>query len=98
MFLAKRKTHSIPECPERETSFLFVTFVTTPGGSRYPASGWLFGPVSVTLGGNASRSGHKSHNIPSGAGLGTYTYHGYVGNYGVGLYDECQFEFTVTSP
>jgi len=76
-------------------TFLFVTFVTTPGGNRYPASGWLFGPVSVTLGGNASRSGHKSHNIPSGASLGNYTYHGYVGNYGAGLYDECQFVFEV---
>jgi hypothetical protein len=76
-------------------TFLFATFVTTPGGNRYPASGWLFGPISVTLNGYGSRSGHKSHDIPSGAPLGTYTYHGYVGNYGVGIYDECQFNFTV---
>lgn len=77
-------------------TFLFATFVIKPGGNRYPASGWLFGPVSVTLSGNGSRSGHKSHNIPTGAPLGTYTYHGYVGNYGVGIYDECWFNFTVT--
>ena len=78
-------------------TFLFATFVTTPGGNRYPASGWLFGPISVTLSSNASRSGHKSYNIPIGAPLGTYIYHGYVGNYGVGIYDECTFNFTVTS-
>jgi hypothetical protein len=80
---------------DQSETFLFVTFVTKPDGNRYPASGWLFGPVSVTLGGNGSRSGHKSHDIPSGAPLGTYIYHGYVGNYGAGLYDECQFVFEV---
>jgi len=77
-------------------TFLFATFVTTPGGNRYPASGWLLGPLSVSLNPSQSKSGYRSHAIPSGAQLGTYTYHGYVGNYGVGLYDECTFTFTVT--
>jgi hypothetical protein len=30
--------------------------------------------------------------------MGTYTYHGVVGTPGVGLYDECQFDFEVTAP
>ena len=87
---------SVTNNTDHSQSFLFATFVITPGGNRYPASGWLFGPLSVTLGSNASRSGHKSHQIPITAPLGTYTYHGYVGNYGAGLYHECQFDFTVT--
>jgi hypothetical protein len=70
--------------------------VTSVDGNRYPASGWLFGPVSVTLDSYGSRSGHKSHDIPSGAALGTYIYHAYVGNYGEGNYAECQFTFEVT--
>lgn len=75
-------------------SFLFASFVTLPGGNRYPASGWLDGPISVALGGNASKSGHKSHLIPMSAPLGTYTYHGYVGLVG-NLWSECTFNFEV---
>jgi hypothetical protein len=86
---------SVTNNTDQAQSFLFATFVTTPGGNKYPASGWLFGPVSVTLGSNALRSGHKSHQIPITAPLGTYTYHGYVGNYGLGLYHECKFNFEV---
>ena len=79
-------------------TFLFATNVTLPNGNKYPASGYLFGPISITLSGNGSRTGHLSHAIPLTAPLGTYIYHGYVGNYGVGIYHECTFEFTVTTP
>lgn len=72
---------------------LFATKVTKPDGNL---SDFLFGPRSVYLGPYESKSGHISHTIPTGTRLGTYTYHSYVGNYGVGLYDECQFDFYVT--
>jgi hypothetical protein len=75
---------------------LFATKVTKPDDSLYPSSGYLIGPLSVYLGPYESKSGHRSHTVPVGAPLGTYTYHGYIGNYGVGLYDECQFNFEIT--
>ena len=77
-------------------SVLAATYVTLPNGNKYPASGYLFGPIPITLSGNGTITGYLSHAIPSNAPLGTYTYHGYVGNYGVGIYDDCTFNFTVT--
>jgi hypothetical protein len=74
----------------------FATKVTLPNGDKYPPTGYLTGPLSVSLAPYESKSGHKSHTIPFGASLGIYTYHGYIGNYGVGLYHECQFNFEVT--
>jgi hypothetical protein len=76
-------------------TILFATKVTLPNGNRYPSTGYLIGPLSIYFDPYQSKSGHKSHSIPLGAQLGTYTYRGYVGNYGVGLYDECQFDFKV---
>jgi hypothetical protein len=79
-------------------SVLFGTKVTLPNGNWYPASGYLIGPLNISLDPSQSKSGHKSHMIPLTAPLGTYTYHGYVGNYGVGIYDECTFNFEVKDP
>ena len=81
---------------DKTASVLAATKVTLPNGNIYPSSGYLFGPISVYLGPNESKSGHLSHAIPSNAPTGTYTYHGYVGNYGPGNYSECQFIFEVT--
>jgi hypothetical protein len=83
---------------DKSATILFATKVTLPSGNKYPASGYLIGPLSISFVPYQSKSGHKSLDIPITAPLGTYTYHGYVGNYGAGLYDECRFEFTVTSP
>jgi uncharacterized delta-60 repeat protein len=88
-------TMTIKNNTSESQTFLAATKVTKPDENPYPPSGYLLGPVSVTLDGNASKSPYRSHNIPDGAPLGTYTYHGYVGNYGVGIYDECTFEFEV---
>ena len=82
---------------DQTISVLAATRVTLPNGNWYPSSGYLFGPINVYLGIYQSKSGHLSHAIPLTAPLGTYTYHGYVGNYGVGIYDECTFTFQVTS-
>jgi hypothetical protein len=76
-------------------NFKFASKVKLPNGNMYPPSGYLIGPLEVYLNPYQSRSGYKSHTIPTGAQLGIYTYHGYVGNYGVGLYDECTFDFEV---
>jgi hypothetical protein len=76
--------------------FKFATKVTLPNGNKYPPSGYLLGPIGVTLSPNESKSKNLSQYIPYTAPLGTYTYHGYVGNYGVGIYDECTVNFTVT--
>jgi hypothetical protein len=80
----------------QSSSVLFATKVTLPSGNKYPASGYLIGPLNVSLNPYQSKSGHKSLAIPTTAPIGYYTYHGYVGNYGVGLYHECTFTFQVT--
>ncbi len=71
---------------------LFGSKVTTPSLQQI---GWIFGPVSVYLSSHGSPSGYVSHTIPTTAPPGHYTYHGYVGTYGLGVIDECQFDFTV---
>ena len=87
---------SVTNNTDKTSSVLAATKVTLPNGNMYPPSGYLFGPLSISLDPYQSKSGHLLHAIPSNAPLGTYLYHGYVGNYGVGIYDECQFNFTVT--
>ncbi|MFH1702373.1 MAG: hypothetical protein ABIB41_02925, partial [Nitrospirota bacterium] len=75
--------------------FKFATRITKPNGGKYPPSGYLKGPVRVSLDPYDSVSKHLSQYIPDTAPLGTYTYHGYVGVPG-NIYDECWFNFTVT--
>lgn len=81
---------------DKTGSLLFATKVTLPNGNKYPPSGFLFGPISVSLDPYQLKSGHLSHAIPLTAPLGIYTYHGYVGNYDPGNYSECHFNFEVT--
>ena len=76
--------------------FKYATRITLPSGNKYPYAGYLLGPIEVTLNPNQSKSKRLSQYIPPYAPLGRYTYRGYVGNYGVGIYDECWFTFEVT--
>jgi hypothetical protein len=76
-------------------TFHYATNITMPNGNQYPSSGYLLGPVKVTLSYYGSKSKQLSYFIPYTAPLGTYTYHGYVGISG-NLWDECTFDFTVT--
>jgi hypothetical protein len=73
---------------------LFATKVKLPNGNFYPPSGYLFGPLEVTLDPYQSVTEQPSLEIPCNAPLGTYVYHGYIGT-GVGIIDEDQFEFEV---
>ena len=75
--------------------FFFATKVSKPNGGWYPRSGYLVGPIEVTLKMAETKSKYLSLFIPNTAPLGTYTYHGYVGRPGY-LWDECQFNFIVT--
>jgi hypothetical protein len=64
---------------------------------QYPSSGYLIGPLSISLDPSQTKSGHASLAIiplilPY---YGPAIYHGYVGNYGAGIYDECTFTFEV---
>lgn len=76
-------------------TFKYWTYVKLPNSSRYPATGELFGPVSVTLNPGQSKNAHLTHSIPTIAPLGTYTYHGQVGTYPA-IWDSSSFNFTVT--
>ena len=75
--------------------FFFGTKVSKPNGGWYPRSGYLAGPVKVTLRMSEAKSKYLSLFIPNTAPLGIYTYHGYVGRPGY-IWDECKFNFTVT--
>jgi hypothetical protein len=86
---------SVTNKTDKSGSVLFATKVTLPNGNNYPSTGYLIGPLSATLEPFGSRTVELSHTIPQTAPLGTYIYHGYVGNYGKGLYHECQFNFNV---
>ena len=77
-------------------TFKYWTYVILPNGSRYPVTGELFGPVTVTLSSGQVRSAHLTHGIPNSAPLGTYTYYGNVWPYPV-VWDSDSFTFTVTS-
>ena len=76
----------------------FVTFLTPPPPyERYPVSGWL-DHYHLSLSPQETKSGHISHTIPTDWPLGTYIYHGWVGQPGPVIYDECQFQFEVIEP
>jgi subtilisin family serine protease len=75
--------------------FKWATGLTKPNGNKWPPNEYLLGPYVNGLGPYASKSGHRSHTIPNGAPLGSYTYHFYLGRAGGGILHECQFEFVV---
>jgi hypothetical protein len=76
-------------------TFQYWTYVKLPNGNRYPPSGELFGPKTVTLSAGQTRSAHLSQKIPNTAPLGTYKYYGNVGPYPT-IWDSDSFDFTVT--
>jgi cysteine-rich repeat protein len=77
-------------------TFKFATKIKKPDGNLYPPSGFLLGPIDVTLDPGASKSKYLTLNIPVNTPYGTYTYYGYVGNTPPStLYGSCQFSFTV---
>ncbi|MBI4714850.1 MAG: hypothetical protein HY760_02745 [Nitrospirae bacterium] len=77
-------------------TFQYWTYVTLPNGSRYPAAGELYGPVTVTLSAGQTKSAHLTHGIPTSAPLGAYTYYGNVGPYPA-AWDSDSFFFNVTT-
>lgn len=60
-------------------------------------TGFIWGPLNLWLNPYQTISGSKQHTVPTHFQLGTYTYHGYVGNYGQ-IFDQCQFQFEVIAP
>ena len=76
-------------------TFKYWTYIKLPNSSRYPSTGELFGPVTVTLSAGQSRNAHLTHSIPTIAPLGTYTYFGQIGAYPV-VFDSDSFQFGVT--
>ncbi|MBI4653726.1 MAG: DUF1566 domain-containing protein, partial [Nitrospirae bacterium] len=89
-------TVTVTNSTSTSQTFKYWTYVKLPNGTRYPPSGELFGPVSVTLTAEQTKSAHLSHKIPTSAPLGTYTYYGSVGPYPA-LWDSDSFNFTVTA-
>jgi photosystem II stability/assembly factor-like uncharacterized protein len=73
----------------------FVASKVRKPGEYGAMTGFIIGPYSHLFEPYQSKFWHMSHTIPLTAPLGTYTYHGYVGNYGEGNYAECTFDFEV---
>jgi hypothetical protein len=77
--------------------FQFATKVTLPNGNMYPPSGYLLGPITVTLNSHESKSKLLTQFVPYNIPFGTYTYRGYIGTVSPRfLYNRCQFNFAVT--
>ena len=55
------------------------TRVKLPNGKWYPSGGWLFGPYSLTVPAQGSRSGVLTHFVPVPAPVGEYQYEGNIG-------------------
>jgi hypothetical protein len=76
---------------DESATVVLASQVTYPDGTEI----FLIDPLDNFFEPYQSKSWHKTHYIPLTAPLGIYTYHGYVGNYGMGIYDECWFNFEV---
>ena len=76
-------------------TFKYWTYAILPNGSRYPTTGQLFGPITVTLTPGQTQSTHLTHSIPTTAPLGTYTYNAKVGPYPA-IWTSDSFTFVVT--
>jgi hypothetical protein len=70
---------SVTNTTQGQGTVMFGTKITRPDGRR---TGLIWGPIQVYLNPDQIKSGHKTHTIPVGFELGTYTYHCYVGKYG----------------
>jgi len=77
-------------------TFKYWTHVILPNGNKYPNSGELFGPYTLTLNPGQTRNARLSLKIPATAPLGDYIYKGFIGPY-PDIWDEDQFNFTVTA-
>lgn len=76
--------------------FQFATRITLPNFNTYPSSGWLLGPITVSLNPHESKSKLMTQFIPYNAPFGSYTYRGYVGTVSPPLlYNQCTFNFSV---
>ncbi len=69
----------------------FGTKITMPDATT---TGWVFGPINVSLTAYGEQSGHITYSVPSSGPVGRYTYHSYVG-VGGSLFGECEFDFIV---
>jgi hypothetical protein len=65
--------------------------VTLPSGSVY---GPTLGPVTITLNPGVTLNRNRNQAVPGSAPAGSYVYHGYVGNYPGGAWDQDDFPFT----
>jgi hypothetical protein len=59
-------------------TLLFYTTVSLPNGDIYPPSGYLVGPISITLTPYEIKSKNLLHDVPLHLPLGMYTYNGYL--------------------
>jgi len=75
--------------------------VNLPGGTPYPSTGELFGPVHLCLDAGVSQTTHLTHGVPMTAPLGTYALNTYVGAYAFPgshvVVSEAHFTFDVTT-
>lgn len=76
----------------------FGSVLFLPNGRRYPASGYLVGPVNLTLAPGQARTNHLNQFIPASAPLGRYIYSAKIFNGDGTVYDTQNFAFEVVLP
>jgi hypothetical protein len=74
---------------------LFFTTVTLPSGKTYPSSGFLVGPLALTIDPFDTMSQYVEHHIPSQAPLGSYRYNAFIHLYYPDSINEQYFNFEV---
>lgn len=71
------------------------TNITLPNSNTYPGSGYLDGPISVTVNGNSSDVWNYSKTVPGIAPFGSYVFNAYIGpNPAIDDEDHAAFDIT----
>lgn len=89
---------SISNSSAEQLGLTFGSVLYLPNGQRYPASGYLVGPVSLNLPPGQSRAAHLNQFIPGFAPLGTYIYSASIFTADGMVYSSQKFPFEVVAP
>jgi hypothetical protein len=83
---------------DSEKRFFYGSKIKLPNGKMYPKNkDFLFGPQEIMLLPNQLKSIQATHQIPTTAPIGFYTYYGYVGSSIKDIWTQHAFNFNVTA-
>jgi hypothetical protein len=83
---------SVTNLTDEKGAVSFGTKVKYPNGSQ---TDYVWGPFSFGLDPHETKSGHKTHTVPSNIPFGSYAYQGFATVNGMGTIAECEFLFDI---